>query len=480
MLYLLQPAKLWNSSLLSNDWTFSGPLTTHFIFNLLVGPLTLLLSLEVVGWVGRILSWSLTLVALIKFGQHFRIPLWMITLSILLWLFYGQSVVGGEWILGTFEAKSIAYPLLFFSLNGFMRQRGVWPAILLGLAFSFHPIVGLWSMVAVGTSLIVLRTPVRAIIKYGCYTGLFALPGLIPLLMSLDGGTQEAWRFIALVVIPYHFDPFYFGSSKLLIFQLIILLCFNLIHVTFAKKNYASRFLLLFQVFLAGFFASGFLARFSENYEFLKYMPCRLFPVLVPLFFFFHFMSALRDSHRVKHRAALIALGLFALVSFGNPVEVFRRNLRHQYLMWTQGEEDVQKAFRWIATNTPHGSVLISPPWRGDSFYISRRAQIASWWIPRFDRLTEWRERLETLSGDLSDVEPPTTKARMEQMTHHFNTLSETDIAFLRQRFGANYLVSSASYSYPVRFDSGSYKVYSLETGESFKFQTEKIPGGQL
>ena len=98
VLYLLQPAKLWDSNFLASDWTFSGSLTTHFIFDLLVGPLTLVFPLELVGWLGRILCWSLTLVALLKFGQYFRIPQWLITVSILFLLFPGQSVVGGEWI----------------------------------------------------------------------------------------------------------------------------------------------------------------------------------------------------------------------------------------------------------------------------------------------------------------------------------------------------------------------------------------------
>ena len=475
-LYLLQPAKLWNPNLLTNDWTFSGPLTTHFIFNLLVGPLTLLFPLEVVGWIGRLLSWSITLIALFKFGQHFRIPLCMITLSILLWLLYGQSIVGGEWILGSFEAKCIAYSLLFFSLNGFMHRREVWPAILLGLVFSFHPLVGLWSILAVGLALPVLRHSLTAIIRWGFYTGLFALPGLIPLLMTFDGGTKEAWRFIALVVIPYHFDPFYFASSNLLVFQLVFLLGFNIIQFAFSDRTYALRFLISMQLFLACFFGIGFLARWAEYYDILKLMPGRLFPVLVPLFFFLHLMSALRDSHRVKHRVALVVLCLFAFASFGNPFQIFVEKAKYQYSLWTRGEEDVQTAFRWIATNTPDDSIVISPPWRGDSFYYSRRAQIASWWVPRFDRLTEWRERLEVLTGDLSDVEPPTTKARMEQMTHYYSQLNETNIAFLIQRYGANYLVSSASYSYPVRFESGSYKVYSLENGEVFKLQAEKFP----
>jgi hypothetical protein len=461
-LYLLQLAKLWNSNFLLNDWTFAGPLTSHFIFNFLVGPFTLLFSMEVVGWIGRIVSWSITLVALFKLGQHFRIPLWMITLSILLWLLYDQSIVGGEWILGSFEAKSIAYPLLFFSLNGFMHRREVWPAILLGLVFSFHPLVGLWSILAVGLSFVPLGYPVTAIIKSGLYTGLFALPGLIPLLMTFDGGTQEAWRFMAIVVIPYHFDPFYFANSKLLVFQLFFLLGFNIIHIALSDKNYALRFLISLQLFLACFFILGFLARWADYYDILKFMPGRLFPVLVPLFFFFHLMSTLRDSHRVNHRAAVIVLGLFAFASFGSPFEVLVQKGRHHYAMWTRGEDDVQTAFRWIAINTPSDSVVISPPWRGDSFYFSKRAQIASWWVPRLDRLAEWRERLELIAGDVSSVKPETTKARMDYMIAHYNRLREADIESLTEKYGANYLVSASTYSYPILFNSGTYKVYLI------------------
>ena len=45
-LYLLQLAKFWNPNLFSNDWTFSGPLTSHFVFNFVFGPLTLLFPLD--------------------------------------------------------------------------------------------------------------------------------------------------------------------------------------------------------------------------------------------------------------------------------------------------------------------------------------------------------------------------------------------------------------------------------------------------
>src|SRR6266508_6131120 len=55
--YLLHLAKLWNSNFLSNDWTFAA-LPSHFVFNFLFAPLTVLFPLEIVGWIGRILCWS--------------------------------------------------------------------------------------------------------------------------------------------------------------------------------------------------------------------------------------------------------------------------------------------------------------------------------------------------------------------------------------------------------------------------------------
>jgi hypothetical protein len=465
--YLVELAKLWNSEFLLNDWTFLTPSPSHLVFNLLFGPLTLLFPLEFVGWIGRIFSWTLILTAIFQLGKHFRIPLWMITVAILLWLFYRQSIVAGEWVLGTFEAKCIAYALLLFSLNGFMHQRVILPSILLGLAFSLHPLIGLWGALAVGLSLVVLRYPIDRIIKSGCYTVLFALPGLIPLLMRpLEGGTasSEAMKFVTLVVMPYHFDPFYFASSKRLLLLLAIILGFNWFHFRVQDKDHRDglHFLIVFQSFLGLFFVLGFFARHIENYELLVAMPWRLCSVLLPLFFFLHLMSALQAYCANRSGKRLLLAGLLILAIFGNPVDVFADRVKKHYSMWTQEDEDVQRAFKWIAGNTPASSIIISPPWRNDSFYLSRRGQIASWWVPRFDRLIEWRERLESIAGDVSSVKPRTTKARLEHMTAHFNQLNATDIARLAEKYGAEYLVSSARYGYPVLFDAGTYKVYWL------------------
>jgi hypothetical protein len=67
------------------------------------------------------------------------------------------------------------------------------------------------------------------------------------------------------------------------------------------------------------------------------------------------------------------------------------------------------------------------------------------------------------VGGDFSGVRSGTIKARREQMIAHYNQLTATDIEVIKEKYGAEYLITSAKYSYPALFNSGSYKVYSLK-----------------
>ena len=101
--YLLRLITTYNSDFLLNDATFAIHANEHWLFNHLFGLLTFFFSIEFIGWSGRIVCWAVLLFALMRLAKHWEIPLWMITASILLWLCRGQSIVGDEWIFGTFE-----------------------------------------------------------------------------------------------------------------------------------------------------------------------------------------------------------------------------------------------------------------------------------------------------------------------------------------------------------------------------------------
>lgn len=452
--------KRWNPNFIVNDWTLSLPPPEHYMFDLLFGLLTLVFSIEVLGWIGRIVCWSLIFVALFRIGKYFQIPLWMTTLSILLWLIYGQSIVAEEYMFGHFEAKSIAYVCLLFSLDGFLSKKDIRAPILLGLAFSFHPAVGLWGGLGIGLSLL-LRYPPDKLFKVGCYTALFALPGVIPMVPSLfgtAGGLAEDWKFSALGKFANRLDPSSWPKRDLLLVYLLFL--FNWLHVKKNGDNEAMRLLISFQGFLCLFFSLGLLFRLAENYELLKFMPFGAFAVFSLLLFFFHLMNAYHHHSSIKLGSGAIAIAFAALLSLDNPFAAVVDQARINYVKWTEGETDLQKTFKWFVKNTPEGSILIAPPWRDDSLYLSRRAQVVMWGHPTYDRLREWRERIQALVGNDWINAPEETWA--EKMEPSYNKLTPEDIGSIVKRYGGEYLVSRAHYSYPVLFDSGTYKVYSL------------------
>lgn len=460
-LYLLLPVKQWDPSFLLNDWTLSSPWNTHLIFNSIIAPFTSVFSVVAIGWAGRIVCWSLILLALFELGKEFGIPLWTITVSVILWILQDQAIVGGEWVIGGFEAKCVAYVFLLFSLKGFIRGRDTLPSILLGLAFSFHPAVGFWGGLAVGLSLVFLQYPLKTLLKFVCYSILFGLPGLIPLLPVLAGSASsspEDWRYVVHFRSPFHLDPFSWPKRDVLL--VYILLLFNVLHFQSNKANPTLRFLMVFESCLGFFFSVGLLFRFAENYELLKFGPFRLFPVFVLLLFFFHLMHAYHYRLSIKLRTRVVGVGFLALLGIGNPLGQFVDMAVYNYILWTQ-ESDIQKAYKWVAHNTPIDSIVISPPWRNDSWYLSQRAQIVNWRQPPNDRFGEWRERLEAMVGHSWAKLPE--KTWTQEMEQHFNQLTEANIKAIIKSYSGDYLVSKGNYSFPALFDSGTYKVFSLK-----------------
>ncbi len=88
--YLLRLKKVYDPEFLANDITFSTPTNEYWLFDHTFGLLTLILSIETVGWIGRIACWSILLFALIKLGKRWEIPVWTISVSIFLWLYVGE------------------------------------------------------------------------------------------------------------------------------------------------------------------------------------------------------------------------------------------------------------------------------------------------------------------------------------------------------------------------------------------------------
>ena len=461
-LYLLIPYKLFHPDFLRNDWTLSGGWGEHFVFNVAAGSLMLVLPLEVVGWLGRLACWILALVALLRLGRRFGIPLLATSLAVLLWLAVGQSIVGGSRIFSDFEAQAVAYVLLLFAVDRLLDDKDVQGAVLLGLCFSLHPSVGLAGGVAVGAGLLLRRTSWARLLRIAIWTFVFALPGIIPALPLVAGsaaGSRAEWRFLTLVRMPWHLDAASFPHRSVLLLYLLLL--FGWLQYRKNREDRALRFLLGFEAGLAAVFAVGLLVRYAGRYEWLEVFPFRVFPILAPLLFLFQVVRAFRDREQHRIQAWAAALALVAVMGLGDPIAGFWDQFS-AFRAASHKEDYARPALRWIADHTPEGSVAILPPQVRESFYWARRPQIANWGAIRYDRVSEWRTRLEAMVGPLSDTDPQ--QATDEALEKRFAQLSEQQVQAIAARYGGDYLVSMARYSYPVLFDSGTYRVYSLAT----------------
>lgn len=441
-----------------SDWTFSQPANEHWLFNFIFSFPARVFSLEIVGWLGRIAVWILCLTALLKLGERWEIPHWARAISTFLWLAFGQAVVNDEWIFGDFEAKTVAYVCLLFALNEFSKKKVILPSVLLGLCFSFHPAVGLWAIPAIGLALLFEKIPTVDFVKVVGLTGFFSLFGLIPLFIEQSNAVAYSftdWEFVVLYRVPWHLDLFQFSKSgMLLLCAMLIFNCFAL----WKSEDFALRFLLKFQIWLGAFFLFGLSLRWLELYPLLRLMPMRLFPILTPLFFIF---TVFRFVPRLDSKNQKIAVSLFAIavVVLLNPFGKGFYQIRETAQTWTAARDDFQKTSEWIASNTPTDSVVIQPPNRRDFWYLSKRASIVSFAYPVYSHLSEWRVRVADLTGNLTISKGETANEEIEAA---FNQLSDEQIKSIKNKYGASYLVSRAVYSYPIIFETETYKVYQL------------------
>jgi hypothetical protein len=446
------------SDFLPNDWTFSKAANEHWLFNFIFSFPAKIFAIEIVGWAGRIAVWSLSLIGLLKLGKRCgELSFPAIAASVFLWLSCGQSIVGEEWIFGGFEAKTVSFVCLLFALNEFSKRKIILPAILLGLTFSFHPAVGLWAIPAVGLALLLEKFAAIDFLKIVGLTFFFSLPGLLPLFseqISAGANSFEDWRFVVLYRIAASVDMFQFDKSDMLL--LFLMLAFNCLAL-WKSNSFALRFLLKFQICLGAIFLFGLLLRVLELYPLLRFMPMRLFPLFTPLFFFFtafHFIP--RVVAKQQKAAGLFVVLIFILL---NPFGKAYNQIRETAQTRTFKPDDFQKTSQWIAGNTLPDSVIIQPPNRRDVWYFSRRATIVSYSYPTYDRLSEWRERLSELTGNLQISKNETAG---EEIENAFNQLPAEQIDKLKQKYGATHLVSRAVYSYPVIYQTETYKVYQL------------------
>jgi hypothetical protein len=214
--YLTKAKPFWDASYCPND-LFLGSSFSHWLFYVCFGWMTKFMSLSAFAWTGRILTWSLTAFAWQRLSSAI-VPLkFMSILSALFFILLNDRFhLAGEWVVGGFEAKGIAYFFVIWALSFLVRGQWkyVWP--LLGAASAFHVLVGGWAVIACLFASIVVQirrastgstrlefwqSQASQWWKPLLIGGAISLLGVLPPLISDFGATSEAKQFASEVYV---------------------------------------------------------------------------------------------------------------------------------------------------------------------------------------------------------------------------------------------------------------------------------------
>ncbi|MEO8636991.1 MAG: DUF6798 domain-containing protein [Gemmatimonadales bacterium] len=459
LIYLLAPWHNAHPDFLPGDWTFHDWGREHLVFNWVTAGAMRVLPLVAVGWLGRILGCLVILAGLLRVGRHLGLTAPAAGAAIALWLVTGQALVGGEWIIGTMEAKVAAYGCLVWAVDRLLADRDRAGGLLLGLTFTLHASVGLQAGAALLGGLLMLgREPRRIAIVVGWAT-LAALPGVFIILPFLRGPgiTEESWRLLVLDRMPWHLDAVRFGIRPLTGLALSV---GSVLLLAVRRREPGWRFLGGMLAGLSLVFLGGYAARVAEQWSLLQIFPFRLLPPLAALGLCFVLVRLCLDFRIRGFPLVAAAMALGAFLVPGNPLERVGSEWNIRQSRGGQPDDDAGQALQWLAANTPANALTLTPPARKDAFLLSQRAQVVSWDAIPYDRVAEWRDRLECVVGPMVATEGERIDGAWFDRAYRARGADE--LLACAHRMGAGYIVSPAEYPWPVRYQHGEWRVYQV------------------
>ena len=482
-LYLPLARHTGNASYLAGDWTLRGSFNEHWIFDHGVGWLANALPLSVFGWLGRLAAWSVLAGLLITLGRRLGASLPATVAGIGLWLWANQSFVGGEWMFGTFEAKTIGYCFLVGALVAAVDRRVGWAFVLLGTTVSLHPGVGIWAGTGVGVTLLALRETRAAALRWAGVGVVVAVPGIVGALSAARFGSVSLVRFVVLEAIPQHADPF-FGGARLAGLQVIVratalvaMFLANWWWMRRAPSRFPHRVVFGVQAVTLTACLLGVLARLTHSWSFLLFAPFRVGPLVVLLVFFLNLARQVSVFRSVDGTRAwwarpswrLAGVGVLLATFVTSPIVAGPRMIERSYAAWTEPDH-VADAFVWIRDHTSTSTRCVVPIDRQDALMRTERPIVVNWQAIRYDNVAEWQHRVLQFVGGARYFLDPHAPGRiegrrggdLESLRAAYDALDQEAITSAARRYRASCIVSTTHYRLPIQHRSGDVRVYKI------------------
>jgi len=428
--YLAKAKHYWQPEWCATDH-FLQSADAHLVFYWTLGWLTRLAPLPVAAWLGRFLTWFLL-------AWSWRWLSWAVIprpfASLLtacgFLLFSGRFHMAGEWVVGGFEAKGIAYSLVFFALGAILRQRWNLGWILLGAATAFHVLVGGWSLVAAGCAWLAcqhLRPPLTRMLPAIGAALVLALPGLVPALWLNHDVSAEVVREansiyvygrLAHHLVFHRFPHWHMARFAILLVVWLVACRATICPISAGKlgqrplRGFVCGAVLIAVVGIA--IDQSLLYHLDVAAGLLRYYWYRLSDAMLPAgasLALVAWLTGLRDRRPSWGQAALVAAVLIAGGNLAWTNEQRRGDLRpgsdvQMLPAWPDDPartrrtyDDWRRTCRWIAEHTPPDACFITPKMQQTFKWYAERSEVCCWKDVPQDaaELVRWWQRQKDL-----------------------------------------------------------------------------------
>ncbi|WP_092053959.1 DUF6798 domain-containing protein [Planctomicrobium piriforme] len=423
--YLGKARHWWNPDWCPGDF-FLDSSNPHLVYYATFGSLTQWLAFDQAAFAGRAIGLLIVALGWQRLSQSLTGRRWdgVLALPVFLTL-HATGNFSGEWLVGGTESKVPAYGFLFWAIGNLLIGRLLPAGALAGLAVSFHPLVGLWGVIAgaIATAGVLLQRRRRhdlqptettySLVNIAAAVGLgvlLALPGLIPALQTLEGGDPQlehaATQLQVAERLSHHLDPmrfpktaYWFAGSLLAIWLLLLRDFPN------DSRQRWWRWFVLSAVFIAVVgIAIGFGPRpmaqmpgFGWRSSLLKFYPFRLgdliLPVAVSLAAVQAVMSWTQQPSASVSKKSLLTAGLVACVIGAISIPFPDQNPSR---LSPREQEDWIAACHWLRDHTERTAQVYATDVGWAIKWFAERPEYVNYKdVPQDAKsLVEWNQRL--------------------------------------------------------------------------------------
>ncbi|WP_019505388.1 DUF6798 domain-containing protein [Pleurocapsa sp. PCC 7319] len=461
-------------SWLPNDWYLDRPAGYRWLFQTLVGKLIVHWGFLATSIIGRLFCYALSALGIVLLGKRLGLSLPFILLATALFCGieegYKQGAIADEWMIGGLEAKAIAYGLILIAIPLLFSRLYFWVAFLLGVATSFHVLVGGWAFLTSFAWLCLryesrfpkFKQVILLAITYILASSFAILPVIQQLSESAPDRIIKPSYIYVFLRLSHHLNPLSWGwqwlapAIYLVILAGIMYLLNKQAHTRqwLPIDNHRQELGEFALISLVPFISGVAIAIWDTQGQWLQYYPFRLGDVMLPFTTCFLGVCLIEHGWSNKYQglksAYCVAL-LFVAIGFQSIVFTQQiwdlRNFPGQ-------QQDVTPEWKamatWIHQHTPQDAAIISSPVEQTNFsWLTERSTIAKFkLLPQTKAaIIEQYQRWDDLSGNYvlgkyvasGKVSKQKTKEVLEE---GYSKLTTAQVKRLMNKYGASYILT--------------------------------------